>query len=338
MTTLTGPVPPGLLSELSRSRSGELLHRALSARWPETPDSLDAIARYAMVPAGKFLRPVMTLTVAEAVGGNPADVVPAALAMEYLHVATLTHDDIIDGDTIRRGRPTVHVAYGTSEAIVTGDHLIFSAFAAIAASRASGSHAVVQSIAALAEAGSDLCRGQILEAELVGDPSAGVARYLEMARLKTGALFRAVCHIGALLGGAEEAQAAALARYGEDLGVAFQIRDDLLVFADPDVAVDKPTTSDLVNGRPTLPVLMAYEAADVRQRQSLSSALARRSANAPEFEEFRRALIDTGAVTRCHERAEAYGQRAIEGLAGLEPSGSVDVLTEIVRWAVTTEP
>lgn len=337
MTILTGPVSPELLTELSRSRSGELLHRELSARWPETTDSLDAIARYAMVPAGKFLRPVMTLTVAEAVGGNPADVVPAALAMEYLHVATLTHDDIIDGDTVRRGRPTVHAAYGMSEAIVTGDHLIFAAFAAIAASPSSP-QAVAESIAALAEAGSDLCRGQMLEAELVGDPTAGVARYLEMARLKTGALFRAVCSIGALLGGAEHAQATALAEYGEDLGVAFQIRDDLIVFADPDVTVDKPTTSDLVNGRPTLPVLMAYEAADATGRQALSSALARRSANAPEFEEFRRALIDTGAVARCHERAEAYGQRAIEGLAGLTPSGSVDVLTEIVRWAVTTEP
>ncbi|MDT0261076.1 polyprenyl synthetase family protein [Jatrophihabitans lederbergiae] len=338
MTTLTGPVPPGLLNELSRSRSGELLHHELSARWPETADSLDAIARYAMVPAGKFLRPVMALTVAEAVGGNPEDVVPAALAMEYLHVATLTHDDIIDGDTVRRGRPTVHVAYGMSEAIVTGDYLIFSAFAAITASRASGSRAVAESIAVLAEAGSDLCRGQILEAELVDDLTAGVGKYLEMARLKTGALFRAVCHIGALLGGAEETQAAALAGYGEDLGVAFQIRDDLIVFADPAGTVDKPTTSDLVNGRPTLPVLMAYEAADVARRQALSSALARRSANAPEFEEFRRALIDTGAVARCHETAGAYGQRAIQGLAGLEPSGSVDVLTEIVRWAVTTEP
>ena len=97
---------------LARSESGRLLQRELGRRWPETADRLAAVARYALLPAGKMLRPILTLHAAEAVGGSPADVLAAALGMEYLHVATLVHDDIIDADALRRGRPAVQVAYG----------------------------------------------------------------------------------------------------------------------------------------------------------------------------------------------------------------------------------
>ena len=337
--TITGPVPPALLEDLAHSRTGELLYDALAARWPSDSDELNTIARYALLPAGKFLRPVMTMTAAEAVGGEPSEVLPAALAMEYLHVATLTHDDIIDGDLLRRGRPTVHVAHGLAHAIVTGDHLIFAAFTGIAECRAAGLRhpAVVESVAVLAEAGSDLCRGQMLEARLVGDITADPDTYLEMARLKTGALFRAVCQIGALLGGADSEQAAALGRYGSDLGVAFQIRDDLVLFADPQVS-DKSTSSDLANGRPTLPVLMAYQTSDADTRLAMGAALARRSAEPAEFEEFRSLLMATEALQGCQDHASEYGRRALAELSRLPPSHSVDLLTGIVRWAVTTRP
>lgn len=337
--TITGSVPPALLDDLARSRTGELLYDALATRWPADCDELNAIARYALLPAGKFLRPVMTMTAAEAVGGEPVQVLPAALAMEYLHVATLTHDDIIDGDMLRRGRPTVHVAHGLAHAIVAGDHLIFAAFTGIAECRAAGRRdpAVVESVAVLAEAGSDLCRGQMLEARLVGDITAEPDTYLEMARLKTGALFRAVCQIGALLGGADSEQAAALGRYGSDLGVAFQIRDDLILFADPEVS-DKPTGSDLANGRPTLPVLMAYQTSDADTRLAMGAALTRRSAEPAEFDEFRSLLMATGALQGCREHAGEYGRRALGELSRLRPSRSVDLLAGIVRWAVTTRP
>jgi geranylgeranyl diphosphate synthase, type I len=337
--TMTGPVPPALLADLASSRSGELLTDELAARWPSDSDELNTIARYALLPAGKFLRPVMTMIAAEAVGGDPGQVLPAALAMEYLHVATLTHDDIIDGDMLRRGRPTVHVAHGLAHAIVAGDHLIFAAFTGIVECRAAGLRdpAVVESVAVLAEAGSDLCRGQMLEARLVGDITAGPEIYLEMARLKTGALFRAVCQIGALLGGADSDQAAALGRYGSDLGVAFQIRDDLTLFADPD-ASDKPIGSDLANGRPTLPVLMAYQTGDAGTRLAMGAALARRSAEPAESEDFRALLMATGALQGCRDHAGEYGRRALVELSRLRPSHSVDLLTGIVRWAVTTRP
>jgi geranylgeranyl diphosphate synthase type I len=119
--------------------------------------------------------------------------------------------------------------------------------------------------------------------------------------------------------------------------VAFQIRDDLILFADPE-ASDKSTSSDLANGRPTLPVLMAYQTSDADTRLAMGAALARRSAEPAEFEEFRSLLLDTGALQGCQAHACAYGRRALAELSWLPPSRSVDLLTGIVQWAVTTRP
>lgn len=323
---------------LARSESGRLLHRELGRRWPETTDRLAAVARYALLPAGKLLRPILTLHAAEAVGGEPADVLTAALGMEYLHVATLVHDDIIDADALRRGRPAVQVAYGIPSAIVVGDHLIFSAFASIVDEQGAVSPGqVTAAVAALARAGRDLCRGQMLEAELVGDLDAGARRYPEMVRLKTGALFRAVCHIGALLGGADLEVAAALARYGEHVGVAFQLRDDLLDYVATPEQTGKPAASDLGNGRPTLPLLLAYDDADDAKRLGLQAVLRRRGSGDGDLELVHDLLKETGAVARAHHRMAEHAGRARAELAVLEPSPSVDVLAGIAHWITSEE-
>ena len=318
---------------LARSESGRLLHRELGRRWPETTDRLAAVARYALLPAGKLLRPILTLHAAEAVGGEPAGVLTAALGMEYLHVATLVHDDIIDADALRRGRPAVQVAYGVPSAIVVGDHLIFSAFASIVDEQGGASPGqVTAAVAALARAGRDLCRGQMLEAELVGDLDAGARRYPEMIRLKTGALFRAVCHIGALLGGADLEVAAALARYGEHVGVAFQLRDDLLDYVATPEQTGKPATSDLGNGRPTLPLLLAYDAGSDPQRVELLAMLERRGADDGDAERVIELFDDTGVVGYARHQMTTHVEFADAELAALDPSPSVDVLAGIARW------
>lgn len=324
---------PPFIDDLARSESGRLLHAELGRRWPETTDQLTEIARYALLPAGKLLRPMMTLHAAEAVGGSPRDVLAAALGTEYLHVATLVHDDIIDADTLRRGRPAVPVAFGIPGAIVAGDHLIFTAFRAIVDGGAAvpPGH-VVAAITALAEAGQDLCRGQSIEAGLVGDLDAGARWYAEMIRLKTGSLFRAVCQIGALLGGAEPAVASALARYGEHVGVAFQIRDDLLSYVATPEQTGKPATSDLNNGRPTLPLLLAYDAATDTDRVELMAVLHRRGAGPGDVEWVTALLRDVDAVEGAHRRMVEHAERARAELAVLAPSASADVLAGIARW------
>jgi len=324
------------IDDLARSESGRLLHSELGRRWPETSDQLTEIARYALLPAGKLLRPLMTLHAAEAVGGEPSEVLSAALGMEYLHVATLVHDDIIDADALRRGRPAVPTAYGIPNAIVAGDHLIFSAFAALADEPRLPQDRVAAAVAVLAEAGRDLCRGQMLEAQLVDNLEAGGRWYAEMIRLKTGALFRAVCHIGALLGGAEPDAAAALASYGEHVGVAFQIRDDLLFYTATAEQTGKPAGSDLHNGRPTLPLLLCYDAAAEPDRQRLLTVLERRAAG-DNAKWVRELVISTGAVNSARDRMREHIARAHAQLAVLPPSPSVNVLSGIAHWTTSED-
>jgi geranylgeranyl diphosphate synthase, type I len=324
------------IDNLARSESGRLLHQELGRRWPETNDQLAVISRYALLPAGKLLRPIMTLHAAEAVGGSPADVLAAALGMEYLHGAAELHDDIIDDVAVRRGRPAAHITYGIPSAILTGDHLICRAFAAIVdePGAASPGH-VVAAVAALAAAGSDLCRGQILEAQMVGDLEAGVQWYPEMIRLKTGALFRVVCLIGALLGGAEEDAASALARYGENIGLAFQVRDDLLDYVATPEQTGKPAANDLGNGRPTLPFLLAYEAAADSERSRLLAVLRRRGSGDGDAGWVNDLLKKTGAVASARRQMAVHAEQARAELAVLVPSPSVDVLAGIAHWTAS---
>ncbi|MEH1014465.1 polyprenyl synthetase family protein [Micromonospora sp. CPCC 206060] len=335
MTAAARTDPRNFIRDLTRSPSGRLLQNALENRWSATPDRLSTIVRYALLPAGKMLRPIMTLESAAAVGGDPDPVLPAALAMEYLHVATLVHDDIIDADEVRRGRPAVPTAFGLPDAIVTGDHLIFCAFASMVECGSGGVPAdrIASAVAALAAAGNDLCRGQMLESELVDDPDTGVERYLEMVRLKTGALFRAVCHVGAALGGADEERSAQLAGYGEQLGIAFQIRDDLLSYTAVAQSIGKSTTSDLSNGRPTLPVLLAHQAGTPQVRDRLTAALRGHRADPATVGEVQRILAETAALDRTRECLVDHAGQARDRLTGLPPSTSTALLDSVARWA-----
>jgi geranylgeranyl diphosphate synthase type I len=338
MTVIACKDPRNFMDDLVRSRSGQLLREELGRRWPETADRLSTIVRHALLPAGKLIRPIMALECAEAVGGSAADVLPAALGVEYLHTATLVHDDIIDADEMRRGRPAVQFLYGIPDAIVTGDHMIFAAFNSIVECGPAGvpREVVVSAAGALATAGSDLCRGQVLEAQLVGDLHSGVASYLEMIRLKTGALFRATCHIGAALGGASPALTRQLAGYGENLGIAFQIRDDLLDYTAPAEMVGD-STSDLANGRPTLPILLAYEMGTAADRRRLTTALRRRSADRAQLDKVHALLRDTGALERCRQQVAAYTRQALDCLSALESSPSADVLAAMAQWVEAPE-
>ncbi|MEV4624758.1 polyprenyl synthetase family protein [Micromonospora sp. NPDC049523] len=342
MTAIAGTDPRDFLKDLASGRAGQLLRDALDHRWPATTDSTDRLStihRYALLPAGKLIRPIMMLESAGAVGGRPEDILPAALGLEYLHVATLVHDDIIDADEVRRGRPAVPSVYGMPDSIVAGDALIFTAFEAITECRAAGvpDAAIGTAVAILARAGTDLCRGQVLEAQLVGDPGVEVETYVEMVRLKTGALFRAVCQIGATLAGADPTRCAQLASYGEHLGIAFQIRDDLLAYTTPAVESGKSPANDLANGRPTLPVLLAYRAGDPDQRRRLVEALRRRSADPAALADFHELLHETGALESAPEHITDHLDRARLQLSTLESSPSVSVLAGITRWATARE-
>ncbi|AQW47273.1 polyprenyl synthetase family protein [Streptomyces violaceusniger] len=319
----------------------ELLLRELDRRWPPEAERLHQISRYALLPAGKLLRPLLLMESAQAVGGGGPAVVPAALSVEYLHVGSLVHDDVIDDDAMRRGRPSVVARYGTADAIVTGDALMLGMFGVLTdgAEEAGGlpPGRVLGAVRVFARAGVDLCRGQAMEGELRGDLGCGLDRYLTMSSLKTGALFRAACRGGAILGGGTPAQQHALTAYAEHLGLAFQMHDDLLPYTSDPRTTGKSALSDIAAARPTFPVLLCHAMAGAPGRARLEAALGGALPAADALRTVHELLETTGALDAARDQATAQADRAKSCLAELPRSRATAVLAAVADLSVSRD-
>jgi geranylgeranyl pyrophosphate synthase len=318
------------------SRYAELLQREIIRTWEADGDSLAAMALYALGAPGKMLRPILLLESALAVGGQLEHVLPAAVGTECGHAASLTHDDIIDGDEIRRGQPAVHRRFGLDDAIVAGDALIFQLFLSLARCRHAGvpGERVAAALEVVATAGVTLCRGQILESEITVRQQCSVDEYREMIAMKTAALFQGTCMSGAILAGAPEPLCEALGRYGRELGIAFQIADDLLPYLSGDETAGKPSLSDVRNRRLTLPVILAQEAADPTDLAALGMAFGGAMPASEALEAVRGVLERTSAMTHCVHMAMAHADEAQRALDHLPPSASRERLAVFARYAV----
>jgi geranylgeranyl diphosphate synthase type I len=214
----------------------------------------DEQGRAAGADGGKAIRPALVLLAAEAVGGTPTAAVPAAVAVELVHNFSLLHDDVMDGDTTRRHRPTAWSVFGLSSAILAGDALLALAFGMLTAS---GHPAAQEGTLMLGTAVQHLIGGQSADIAFEQRADVDLAEALRMAEGKTGALLGCACALGALFGGGSPQQVERLRGFGEDLGVAFQLVDDLLgIWGDPTVT-GKPVCSDLQSRKKSLPVVAA---------------------------------------------------------------------------------
>jgi geranylgeranyl pyrophosphate synthase len=209
------------------------------------------LARYAgqtIAAGGKRLRPLLVCVAAGVPPPETDGLVRAAVAVELVHAATLVHDDVLDGSSLRRGRPTVVASGGRQLATATGDLLFSRAFAELA----DGSSA--EAVRVLSRASSELARGELMQRADAFDLDVSVERYLERCRLKTAVLFRAACSLGALEGSGE---VVALGSFGEQIGLAFQILDDVLDVSGPPERTGKPIGTDLLDGTVTMPLIIA---------------------------------------------------------------------------------
>jgi geranylgeranyl diphosphate synthase type I len=266
---------------------------------------------------GKLLRPLLLLDACRAAGGDPECVFPAACGTEYGHVASLIHDDIMDGDEARRGQPSLHVKYNVPAAILTGDLLIFQTFLSYTDCMDSGVTAerVLKAIRTLSRTCIEMCQGQALEAAMVGKLETTEEAYLEMIRLKTASFCCAAARIGARLGGAEEDAIIALGNYGHYLGMAFQIVDDLLSYIGDKVALGKPVTSDMRNRRITLPIIYALQSRDRQVTQRIRVLFATETAmDAEAHGELLHILNASRSLDRARAVAYRYTTRAKQQL------------------------
>jgi geranylgeranyl pyrophosphate synthase len=269
-------------------------------------EALGAHASATLAAGGKRLRPVLVFVCAGS--AESENLVRAGAAVELLHMATLVHDDVLDRAPMRRGRPTVFWTSGRAAATATGDFLFSRAFAQLAAT---GSAAAVK---ALSDASSSLARGELMQRDDAFDTSVDEERYFERATLKTGKLFDAACRLGSVLGDPGEEAADALGRYGDRIGLAFQVFDDVLDLSGPPDQTGKSRGTDLLDGTTTLPIIYAYEA-DPALREV-------RPDSAAEAEALCDRIAVTGALERARERALGFVTEAKAILSGVQLSDS----------------
>lgn len=325
-------------SHASLDGHAALIWRLLADRWDGEHGLLGEMCRHALVTPGKLFRPILLLQSALAVGGLLEPVLLAALGTEIGHVASLVHDDIIDADEIRRGKAAVHAKFGPADAIVAGDALLFDLFRCLAECRKFGApdSRIVTALEVVAQAGIDLCRGQSLESELTTAASLNLDLYTEMARLKTGALFSGACRVGGVLSGGSAEEVSALGRYGDELGIAFQMCDDLLAYiGSSDEDIGKSMLSDIRNRRMTLPVILAYRHAGPEDLKLLSDGLRGSEADpAAVLTAIRQAMVRTGAIGHARDIAVAHASAATAALGVLAPSASREKLAEYAGRAI----
>ncbi|MCS6914627.1 MAG: polyprenyl synthetase family protein [Myxococcales bacterium] len=227
------------------------------------PARLREAIGYSLLDGGKRLRPILVLASCEAVGGQAETALPAACALEMIHTYSLVHDDLpcMDNDDFRRGRPTSHRKYGEALAVLVGDALLTDAFSVAAQAQAPAAVviAVLQELAQAAGSGG-MVGGQVLDVELTGK-SVGLEELTQLHRLKTGALLRAAVRTGALLGGASADSLERLTRFGEALGLAFQIIDDVLDVTADLQTLGKDPGSDRDAGKTTFVNLLGVDGA-----------------------------------------------------------------------------
>ncbi|MEK6712212.1 MAG: polyprenyl synthetase family protein [Nitrospinota bacterium] len=276
-------VAPGVDAEAYLRRWGKRVEEELGRRVPERgaePPEMYRIMRYSLFAGGKRLRPVLCAAGAEAVGGDPEAAVPAACALECIHTYSLVHDDLpaMDDDDLRRGVPTSHKVFGEGAAILAGDGLLTLAFGLMAdpeMARRAGAARVIEGARMLAEAAgaSGMVGGQLLDIR-AEERVSGPAELEEIHRRKTGAMIRCSVCLGGVLGGGSPEALAALARYGERAGLAFQIVDDVLNVEGSPELMGKAAGSDARHVKATYPALHGLEASKRLAREACEEALA----------------------------------------------------------------
>jgi octaprenyl-diphosphate synthase len=284
------------------------------------------IAEYIIAGGGKRLRPALVLLAAGATGYRGDQHFELSAVVEFIHTATLLHDDVVDESDLRRGRKTANAEFGNAASVLVGDFLYSRAFQMMVGVK---SMRVMQ---VLADATNTIAEGEVLQLLNTHNFKVSESVYLDVIRRKTAKLFEAAAQLGAILGDANEALEQGLARYGIHLGTAFQLIDDVLDYSGDAVQTGKNLGDDLSEGKPTLPLIRVLESGSPRQAQVVRSAI--EHGGRDKFEAVSEAIQATGALGYTRRKAEGEAQAAREAIAVLPNSKYKDSLLELATFAV----
>jgi len=301
----------------------------------EFPPNLYNPMHYVLASRGKRFRPVLLIMACESVGGSVDDAYYAALAIEILHNFTLVHDDIMDNDDLRRGRMTVHKKWNESIAILAGDGLIALAYRYLLRTRTRSLRRITK---IFSEAIIKICEGQSLDKDMELLCDVSLDDYLEMIERKTGVLIAISAELGGILGRGSEKQVRALTKFGLDLGIAFQIQDDLLDIVSEEVVIGKDIGSDIAQGKKTFPIILFMKTASEKDAAFVRETLHNRGASAGDVRRVRDLLNGYGIIEATQREINRWVDRANEYVASLP--GSVDTtrllfLSSLIRNRVS---
>ncbi|KFC67353.1 Octaprenyl-diphosphate synthase [Devosia sp. LC5] len=286
------------------------------------------LARYLIESGGKRLRPMLTVAAASLFGRGNGSAVNFAAAVEFMHNATLLHDDVVDDSDMRRGKPAARMVWGNKASILVGDFLLGQAFMMMVET------GDIASLGVLSAASAVMAEGEVFQLAKTGDLDTTADDYAEVIRAKTAVLFEAACKVGAMAGGADAAGREALGVFGLELGKAFQLVDDALDYGGQSGTLGKNTGDDLREGKMTLPVILALADGNAAERAVIAAALGNAEASTEDVAAVVAIMERHGALERTLVQAQAHARAAQDALAALPASEMRALLGDVVEFSV----
>ena len=307
-------------------KNAKIVNKSLKSKLKGNPKKLYDAAGHLIIHGGKRLRPYMVIRSCQILGGKVSNAMLAASAVEMVHNFTLVHDDIMDNDDMRHGVPTVHKKFGMSVAILAGDVLFSKAFQIITESKLSA-NATTKLVSRLSKACVDVCEGQLLDVKMAEEKKIPTqAEYITMISKKTAALFDVSCAMGAICATNKSNDILNLSSFGRNLGIAFQITDDLIgVMGDPKVT-KKPVGNDLREGKKSLPILMAIKLAKGKNKKIILKAFGNSKVTRNDLNKAVGVIRSLGIEENVRKQALKYADKAEKSLTKYSGSAKTELI------------
>jgi octaprenyl-diphosphate synthase len=286
------------------------------------------LAGHLIAAGGKRVRPMLTLAASKLCEYDGNRHINLAACVEFIHTATLLHDDVVDESTLRRGQPSANALWGNQASVLVGDFLFCRAFQMMV------KDGDLEVLKILSQASAIIAEGEINQLSTTQDLNLGQERYINLIKSKTGALFEAACEIGAVIAQWPKEYQHALKTYGENLGIAFQLIDDVLDYCANQEALGKTIGDDFRDGKITLPIIYAYEQGSNEEQSFWERTLGHLNQKEPDLNQALAYLNKHNTLQRCVVIAEQYGQKAKRALEIFQPNQYRDELMNLVDFCV----
>ena len=328
--TLKTKTPASALEQLlAATKDGmDQVNSLILSRAESHVEIVPKLARYLIESGGKRLRPMLTIATAQMFSKSAPNAVYFAAAVEFMHNATLLHDDVVDESEMRRGKPAARMVWGNQASVLVGDFLLGQAFLMMVETRD------LDALNILSKAATVIAEGEVFQLSKVSDLTTSAKEYDLVIRSKTATLFEAATKVGAMAGGSSEAEQEALGLYGAELGRAFQLVDDALDYGGINGILGKNTGDDLREGKMTLPIILALKSANKNEHATIVSALGKQDLDDKDLRQIIAILNEQNTLGQTLDEAKQSVEKAKQALNQLPKSNMVNLLADIADFCL----